>query len=388
VKKRHRTSVILGLISAAAVFGVSAGCGGADGATAEGNDNELPTVLVEVDAPIVEDAVRVLSLNGEIRADRHVTLISQVSGRLISRPVEMGDEVSKGQVIAIVDYAQLDLSVRQARAAFSSAEEQSANLTSELERLERLYAAGGASQQQLDQVRTQERAAREGVNQARAALEQAQIMRREAEIRAPFSGMIGPVMVNVGDMIAPQVPIAVVVDTENLIGAVRVPERDLGLVSVGQPVTVKVAAFPDREFAGEVLRISPIIDAATRMVDVEVKIHNRDKLLKSGMFATLNIEIGRHPNTMMVPSNAVLRESRIAALSTGSDFERVYYVYVVEDGHAVRRNVEIGYTTGENIEIVSGITPNDTLVTTGHHLLQDGQPVSIVSTEANGGTAS
>jgi RND family efflux transporter MFP subunit len=366
---------------------VSAGCGGADGATAEGN-NELPTVLVEVGTPILDDAVRVLSLNGEIRADRRVTLISQVSGRLISRPVELGDEVSKGQVIAVVDYAQLDLSVRQARAAVASAEEQSANLTSELERLERLFAAGGASQQQLDQIRTQERAAREGVNQARAALEQAVIMRREAELRAPFSGVIGQVMVNVGDMIAPSVPVAVIVDRDPLIGAVKVPERDLGFVSVGQPVTIQVAAFPERQFNGEVLRISPIIDAVTRMVDVEVEIPNRDLLLKPGMFATLNIEIGRHLNTIMAPSDAVLQESRIAALSTGSDFERVYYVYVVENGRAVRRNVEIGFTTGERVEIVSGVSADDTLVVRGHHLLQNGQPVSISEPSTNGGTAS
>lgn len=387
MNKQNRVSTILGVVSIAAVLYVSAGCGGADGATAEGN-NELPAVLVEVGTPILDDAVRVLSLNGEIRADRRVTLISQVSGRLISRPVEMGDEVSKGQVIAVVDYAQLDLSVRQARAAVASAEEQSANLTSELERLERLFAAGGASQQQLDQIRTQERAAREGVNQARAALEQAVIMRREAELRAPFSGVIGQVMVNVGDMIAPSVPVAVIVDRDPLIGAVKVPERDLGFVSVGQPVTIQVAAFPERQFNGKVLRISPIIDAVTRMVDVEVEIPNRDLLLKPGMFATLNIEIGRHLNTIMAPSDAVLQESRIAALSTGSDFERVYYVYVVENGRAVRRNVEIGFTTGERVEIVSGVSADDTLVVRGHHLLQNGQPVSISEPSTNGGTAS
>lgn len=386
VNTRHRVSKILGLIGIAAVFGLSAGCGGADSTGAGGseNNNDLPTVLVEVDAPIVADAVRVLSLNGEIRAESRVILVSQVSGRLISRSVEMGDEVREGQVIAVVDYSQLDLSVQQARAAVASAEEQASNLTSELERIERLYRAGGASQQQFDQIRTQERAAREGVTQAQAALERALIMRREAEIRAPFAGVIGQVMVNVGDMIAPSVPIAVIVDRDPLIGAVRVPERDLGFVSVDQPVSVQVASYPDRQFTGRVLRISPIVDAATRMVDIEVEIINRDNLLKPGMFATLSIEIGRHPNTIMVPSDAVLQESRIAALSIG----RNYYVYVVEDGRAVRRNVEIGFSTGEHIEIVSGVSVDDILVTRGHHLLQDGQPISVSTTETNGGNAS
>lgn len=388
VIKRSRTSTIFGTVGIAVALVMLASCAkNKNPDTSAENNNSLPTVLVEVSAPIIDDAVRVLTLNGDIRADRQVVLISQVSGRLITRPVEMGDTVRKGQLIAVVDYSQLDLAVKQARAAVASAEEQSANLTTELERIEQLYEAGGASKQQLDQIRTHERAAREGVNQARAALEQATIMRREAEIRAPFDGVVGQVMVNVGDMIAPSVPIAIIVERDLLIGAVKIPERDLQFIAIGQPVSVRVAAYPGQEFQGKIHRISPILDPITRMVDVEAAIENTEHLLKPGMFASLGIEVARHPNMIMAPSDAILQESRIAALTSGSDFDRVYYVYVVENNVAIRKNVKIGFNYAGRVEVLDGITPEDTLITRGHHLLQNGQPVTISSPETNGGSA-
>ncbi len=377
-------------VFAAAALSVSvfaAGCGDANNNGTEANET-LAAQLVQVGTPVVRDAIRILTVNGDIRSEYRVTLVPQVAGRLVARPVNLGDVVQKGGIIASVDHEQIDLAVAQARAAYSSATEQAENLQSELTRVQRLYDAGGASKQQLDQIRTQARAAAEGVKQARAALDQALINRREADIRAPFDGVVGRIMVEVGDMVGPGVPVAIIVALDPLKAAVRIPERDLALISAGQPVELTVAAYPDETFPGTVQRISPILDEMTRMVEVEIRVPNTDHRLKPGMFATTLIEVGRHENAVMIPSDALLQESRVDRESLSGAFERLYYVFVSEDGRAVRRSVEIGYMERGYVEIQSGISARDSIIVRGHHLVRDGQPIEIASPDESGRIAS
>lgn len=376
-------------LSAAAlsVGALTAGCGASNDSVSEGNGT-LTTQLVQVDMPVVRDAVRMLTVNGDIQSERRVTLTPQVSGRLVARPVNLGDTVQAGGIIASVDHEQIDLAVAQARAAYSSASEQAENLQAELDRVQRLYNAGGASRQQLDQVRTQARAAAEGVNQARAALDQARINRREADIRAPFDGVVGRIMVEVGDMVSPGVPVAIFVALDPLKAVVRIPERDLALISAGQPVELSVAAYPNETFPGTVQRISPIVDEMTRMIEVEIRVPNPGYKLKPGMFTTVSIEVGRHENAIMIPSDALLQESRIDRESLSGAFERIYYVFLSEDGQAIRRNVEIGYMERDEVEIRSGISARDSIIIRGHHLVRDGQPIEIAGPDESGRMAS
>jgi RND family efflux transporter MFP subunit len=388
VKHTRRYWAIPVFVAAALSVGVFvAGCGSSSDGVSDGN-GALTAQLVQVGAPVVRDAVRILTVNGDIRSERRVTLTPQVSGRLVARPVNLGDTVRSGGIIASVDHEQIDLAVAQARAAHSSATEQAENLQAELDRAQQLYDAGGASRQHLDQIRTQTRAAAEGVNQAQAALDQALINRREANVRAPFDGVVGRLMVETGDMVSPGVPVAIFVALDPLKAVVRIPERDLALISAGQPVELIVAAYPDETFSGTVQRISPLVDEMTRMVEVEIRVPNTDHRLKPGMFATTSIEVGRHENAVMIPSDALLQESRLDRESLSGAFERIYYVFLSEDGRAVRRNVEIGYMERDEVEIRTGISARDTIITRGHHLVRDGQPIEIASPDEIGRTAS
>ena len=369
------------VIISSAVLALSAvplltGCGDDEAKAQQEAGAASKPVLVSVRRPDVADAVRNLTVNGDIRADRQVTLFSQVPGRVVERPVAMGDAVRSGQMIVVVDYSQLDLSVARARSALATAREQAANVATELERVERLYRAGGASQQQYDAVRTQRKAADEAVTQTQAAVEQATIQRGEADIKAPFAALVGRLDVEVGDIVGPGVPVAVMVDPDPLIGGVHIPERDLGLVHLGQPVGVEVAAYPGRTFAGTVRQISPIIDQRTRMGEVEVLLPNESRLLKPGMFAAVSIEVDRHRDAIMVPSDALIRESRISEAAV-SGYERVYHVYVNRGGKAVKAPVELGYTTGSEVEILSGIGAEDSIIVRGQNLVRDGQAVQV-----------
>ncbi|HOM58183.1 MAG TPA: efflux RND transporter periplasmic adaptor subunit, partial [Candidatus Latescibacteria bacterium] len=106
---------------------------------------------------------------------------------------------------------------------------------------------------------------------------------------------------------------------------------------------------------------------------------NRDQRLKAGMYARVEIEADRRPNALMVPSNAVLQEASLVAGSTVSNITRTYYLFVAEGERAVRRNVTLGYTTGDRVEITSGIRPDDKIIVQGHSFLQNGQRVSPAS---------
>ncbi len=355
--------------------------GGGDGAA---QDTARQAALVQVSQPDISDAVMTLTVNGDVRADRQVTLFSTVPGRIVYRPVEMGDAVRDSQRIVTVDYSQLDLAVDQARSAVTSATTMATNAADELARVERLHGAGGASKQQLDAMQTRKTTADEAVRQAKTALGRARIQRSEADVRAPFRGLIGKLFVEVGDMVGPGVPVAVLVDPDPLIGLVNIPERDLGRVAPGQPVQASVAAYPSRHFDGTVRRISPIIDRMTRMAEVEILLPNPSGLMKPGMFASVEIELDRRPDAIMVPSDVIIRESRVNAQAAGG-YERTYHLYLKLDGRAVKTKVELGYTTGSMVEVLTGIASADSVIVRGQHLVHDGQATRIDSEPTGAG---
>lgn len=331
--------------------------------------------MVSVEMPLIADAVRVVRVNGGISADRQVTVFSTVPGRVVARKADLGEAVSEGQVIVVVDHSQLDMTVRQARSAVSTAEEQVRNLASEFERVDRLFRERGASQQQFEAIRTQKLAAEEGLVQARTGLDQALRARQEADIRAPFGGVIGRIHVEPGDMVGPGVPIAVVVDPILLIANVQIPERDIALVAEGQPALVSVAAYPGERFEGRVRRVSPILDVVTRMGEIEVLLPNSDGRLKPGMFGTVEIEVDRHEQVLMLPSDAVIQQTRIGEGFLSGEVAREYHVFVKRGDRAARVPVQLGYTTGDRVEISGGISASDSVVVMGQHLLEDGRPI-------------
>lgn len=370
----------VGTVAALAALGLAAGCSGNQSADTQAGARDV--VSVAVSKPYLGDAVRVLTLEGDLRANQEATLFATSSGRIVERPVDLGDPVRAGQVIAVVDHSQLDPAVDQARAALAASQAQAANLATELTRIEQLYRAGGASQQQFDAARTQKAAADEAVRQARAMLDQATVRRSDAAVRAPFAGVVGKLMLEVGDMAGPGAPVAVIVAPKPLIGAVRVPERDLGMVRIGQSVTVTVASYPGVAFKGTVRRISPMIDTATRMAEVEILLPNNDLRLKSGMFASVSIELDRRRGALMLPSDAVLQESRMSEQNALDEVQRAYHVFVKQGSTASRREVTLGYVTGQRVEIRSGIGAQDSIIVEGQHLLQDGQRIEVKASGA------
>ncbi len=311
---------------------------------------------------------------------------------------------------------QAEQAVQAARANF---ELQKANF----ERAQRLYEQGAIPKQQLDAQRTafesaqaqlrqaeealsliregprQEEieAAEQAVKQAREALRQAELARSQIElnqervvaaraalaqaranyaflknqledtlIRAPFDGVVADRMVDVGSMAGQGTPVVRLVTLDRLYFEATLPETLLKDVRVGMPVDVRVDAFPDRVFRGQVEAIYPATADQARNLRIRVSLANPSDLpLKAGLFARGEIALRTYTNVPLVPKLALIEKGGITR------------VFVVEEGKAKSRTLKVIAT---NIDVVyaEGIKPGEKVVTRGQDLLSDDQPVRII----------
>ena len=155
------------------------------------------------------------------------------------------------------------------------------------------------------------------------------------------------------------------VDTREAVVRIDIPEQDIPYVSKGCPASLKLDSYPGEVFIGEVSKISEVLDAATRTLNVEITIANPDNKLKSGMFARINILAGKRQLVLALPQDALSKED-------GS-----YYVFVVEGDKARKVKVEIGISN-DKVEILNGLEENQKVIVFGQQGLRDGAVVKVV----------
>jgi membrane fusion protein, multidrug efflux system len=186
----------------------------------------------------------------------------------------------------------------------------------------------------------------------------------KAPVESPLSGVIGRVYVDIGQNVAVQTPVALVVNMDRAKIDLDVPEKYISRISIGQATKITVDAFPEKEFEGQVTKISPVIDVITRTAPIEITLDNTGHLLKPGMFAKVELVIERHEKAA-----AVLKESIIGK-------EPEAYIFVVEDKKAVLKKVILGIRKGPYVEVLDGIKEGDLVVIMGQQRLVDGSLVN------------
>ena len=215
--------------------------------------------------------------------------------------------------------------------------------------------------------------AKTGVGNARAAVSTAQTQVDQAQkslgdtiVYAPISGYVAERTADLGEYISPSVPnskIATIVRTSVLRMRIDVPEQNIGQVAVGQGISLQTSAYPDRSFAGTVVRMSPSLNATSRVLVIEAEVENTDGLLKPGQFATVRITQGKAKPTVMIPAAAVKAEG---------DLNKVF---VIKDGRATERTVKIGILENDLIEIQNGVAENESVATSNINQIYDGVAV-------------
>jgi membrane fusion protein (multidrug efflux system) len=214
----------------------------------------------------------------------------------------------------------------------------------------------------------------QGIDSFKAAQSSAQaqlaMTQRAAEgmtIRAPFSGMLAARLVSVGEYVPPGGRVATLVRANPVQLVAQTPESDSALLRPGLRVVIRVAAFPDRDFSGALQTVGATVDAASRTASVQARIENNEGLLRPGMFASGRIALASEEAALFVPQAALV--STAGRSST--------LVYTVADNVARATLVRIGERAGGLVQIVSGLTPGQIVVTEGAQSLSDGAAVTI-----------
>ncbi len=185
-----------------------------------------------------------------------------------------------------------------------------------------------------------------------------------APVKSPLAGVVGRIYVDIGSNVGTQTPIALVVNMDKVKINLDIPEKYLSKVTLGQFAKISVDAYSGDCFMGLITKISPVVDLITRTAPVEITLDNPGHLLKSGMFAKVNLIIEKHSN---VP--VILKESVIGK-------EPDTYTYVVEDKKAVLRKISLGIRQGPYYEVKEGLKEGDAVVIMGQQKLYDNAPVN------------
>src|SRR5579884_1934265 len=381
---------ILVLGGAVARFGLPRSPGG----SLDPASRPRPVPVVAVGHPRYAEVPRALQLTASVSSLAQAVIVSKTTGYLQEVTVRPGDVVRAGQVVAVVDHAQLDAQLAQAQAALAAAQAavqtaqaqvaaahaQRLNAEAQLasaeasvvkaqaqlrdaeatyRRIATLAQQGAVAAQNLDDATAQAQAATQA-----AAVENARLALQNATITAPFSGVVVSRTLDPGAFVTPgtSTPILTIADLDRLDVVVNVTESDLSAVHRGAPVTIQVDAYPGRTFRGVVSRIAGGVDPVTRTAQVEVDLANPGHLLRPGMYATVTLMAGRE-RTLVVPLSALV--------TVGNQ----HYVWLVVENRVTQQPVTIGRTTGEFVEITSGVTPHDLIVVRGTDLLREGQAV-------------
>jgi len=376
--KRHALLSTAVFVTALMVLSCSRDPAGsrADAKSGNGSAGGKPAVAVEVAIAKVDSLIETIDVVGSLSPKLAADIRSEVSGTVVEVAVTEWVPVKKGTVLARLDPREAEAAVAAARAALLQAGANESRAVREAERCDRLRAAGLATQQMLDDARTFQEAAVASTAAAKAQLAAAEYRLEKTVFRVPFDGVVAARNIDVGDYVESMGtvrPLFQVVDNRRLDLTVTVPSTRIALVCVGQRLEFAADAVPGRAFTGKVAHINPVVDETTRTVKVIAEAANEDGALRGGMFVSGRIEVGDRRGALQVPRSA---------LSTWDIAGSRGELFAVENGIARRREVRTGVAAGSSVEITSGISAGDQIITRGGFNVRDGDRVQVVSSSS------
>jgi len=412
---------------------LTAACGSSGSAERRSNSNaepETPAIAVTVGKAEARNVPAYIQATGSLIADETSNIAPKVAGKIANISVDAGDFVSQGSVLAKIDdsdqrrnltaaqarvkqeiagvrqaEARLGLEpngrfnastipeVRSAGANYEQAQAELRQAEANEQRYRDLVQTGDVSMVSYEQFRTARDTARARANAARQSLEaqvnqarqsnqaiasaQAAVEAARAQVgiaeqaladtvvRAPFSGFISSRPVAVGEFVSSADIIAVLIRSNPIKIQIQVGEADVPTVALGRGVSVQVNAYRDRNFAGVVTAINPAIDPTSRSAIVEASIENSGNALRSGMFGTARITKEGGGTGVFVPKAAVYNDQATQS----------YRVFVIVDGVAKLRTVQLGPEEGDSYQILNGVAADETVATSNLNELYEGARV-------------
>ena len=333
-------------------------------ANGEEDEEETATELsIPVEAVLVvnSDVAAFYSGTGTLEADKQALVVSQITGVVLEIKAEEADFVEAGQVLAVVETDRYALEVERTNASLK-------RLQTDYQRKQELFAKQLVSTEDFERVSAEYEA-------QKAAFELAKLDLEYTSIRAPISGFISERMVRAGNLVKLHQPVYNITSYDPLLAVVHVPERELRVLDKGLQVSMLVDAWPGEIFAGEVIRISPVIDTNTGTFRVTAQIYDHGQMLKPGLFGRIEIQYDMHANVPVVPRSAIITEDELS------------HVFVINDeGIANRRAIELGFESNGLVEVTEGLEKGETVVTAGKGSLSDESRVEVVGNNPDSNT--
>jgi multidrug efflux pump subunit AcrA (membrane-fusion protein) len=414
VSKMIRIVLLLGVLGALSWLAIS--CGGSKANVRnEAGTAAAPAAIEVTTAPaILRELPRFFEATGSLAGDQQTDVAPSVAGKVTAIGVDLGSYVKRGQMIVRLDDVDSKLRVEQAqaqldqsKAALRQAEEKvglrpgqnfdvnripevvNARVTLELaeknlRRAEKLIESGDVSRSTYDDQKARRDQLKEvyeaaislgrqnfaAVATARANVDNAQsqlgLARRNlsyALVFSPIDGYVAERTADLGEYVSPSSKVATIVRINPLRIRIDIPEQAIPEVRVGQSVSVTTSAWPDKNFSGRIARISPNVSPTSRTLTVEAEVENGSGVLKPGQFASVRILQQRAEPAVLVPARAVRTESGVSR------------IFVIKDGHAQQRLVQLGQSDSDLVEVKGGVAADEQVATSNVDQLSDGVAV-------------
>ena len=399
------------------------GCGQANGTRSKAANTDSMTTentpRVQIVTVKPQDLARKIELPGTVEGYETADLYAKVGGFLAEINADIGDQVTKGQVLARLSIPEMQRELQEKQSAILAAEagvehsraalheaktellEKEAKLkmrVAEFDRVQNLVQRGSLQQKIQDESMYERDAAQAGIETTRAhiqtaeavlksSLAQVQLARAEhakvetmldyGEIRAPFDGMVSKRFVDPGSFIQPADgnsaarPLLTVTRIDVVRIRLDLPMAEVGWLDRGDRVTLdRINVLPEAKFEGTVTRFASVLDRTSRMMHVEIDLPNPERQLLPGYYGYVTLFLDEMAKTAVVPSSALVTD--------GTDT----FVYVVQNGICQRRPVLVIFQDGSVVGVGSGLTPGEQVIRSGGGQLKEGQQVIAVSAGA------
>jgi membrane fusion protein (multidrug efflux system) len=308
--------------------------------------NAVPVLVTNVEN---QKLALTKTYTGTIEGEQQANIVSQLAERIVEIPVKVGNIVNAGDIV-------VRLNKSGATSQYYQAQSNLKNFERNLTRMKNLYESGAVSKQNLDDVQTGYDVAKANFDAAKAAV----------EITTPISGVVTDIKLNPGDFASPGMTLVTVAKVNMLKIKLSIGEADIPYVTIGQKVKIYSELNPTIIANGKISVIAKSADLSTRTFEVKATFPNtKDQWFKPNMFGNAEINLTSEKVSMIIP--------RVSVLYT----EQGPRVFVVKDGKAYSREVNLGLQNDTSIEVISGLKPGDTIVLMGMNSLNDGSAVVI-----------
>lgn len=334
---------------------------------ADGALQHTRPTAVEVTPVTIADIADIVSGVGTVAAMRDVKVASETAGRVLNVYVKVGDAVKQGHTLVEVDAELKAAAAEQARAQMLAAKTNLEKSRKDYDRTRKLFDSGDVADVELEGYRLAYQSAEAQYKGAVAALRVADRQVSDSRIKSPISGVIASRRVEVGEMVAPGMEIANVVDISSMKVKLSVAEDDVVKLRAGQPAALRIDSRPGERFVGKILTVGAKSESPNgHTYPVEVIVQNKgNDLLKVGMFARVEVQARMAKGVLAIAKESLVEDGVQPK------------VYVAKDGFARLRSISVGIRGSNLLQVVDGLAAGDLVISFGQKTLKDGAPVQF-----------